>query len=350
MDLVYTEHDKLRYDLVMKTNSPLFVSIEQPQLSDADRTMLRHPWVGGVVLFSKNFTTHAQIKSLVHEIKTLKTPALLVCVDHEGGRVQRFRKEFTLLPAMHRFGELYDSAPETALACAQACGYIIGYELGNVGIDFSFTPVLDLDYGASSVIGDRSFHAKASAVIALAGALIDGLAQTGMPAIGKHFPGHGYVVKDSHLELPEDPRSFADIAATDLLPFQALGKQLAGLMTAHVRYPAIDAHIATFSQYWLKQILREQLGYQGFIFSDDLMMKATGEVGDIAQRADAALNAGCDILLLCNDPDAIATLLANEPLHQQSSPLDYSSLYCKAQSDHSLYQKSIKMLTEQGFI
>jgi beta-N-acetylhexosaminidase len=330
--------------------APLFVSIEQAHLTQADKDMLRHPFVGGVVIFSKNFQSRTQVKALIADIKALKDPALLVCVDHEGGRVQRFRQEFTVLPPMHQLGQLYDADPVEALACAKACGYIIGTELGSVGVDFSFTPVLDLDYGQSSVIGDRSFHADPLVVTVLAGSLVDGLAQAGMQAIGKHFPGHGYVVKDSHLELPQDPRSFAQMAEKDLLPFKNLHPKLAGLMTAHVLYPNIAPQMATFSSYWLKEVLRQELGYQGLIFSDDLLMKATDEVGDISTRAKAALDAGCDILLLCNSDAAVLNLLADKTLIERIGQLDYTRLYYQARVQTDTYQDSLALLTTHRLI
>lgn len=330
--------------------APLFISIEQPHLTEADRQMLRHPWVGGIVIFSKNFTSKEQIQALIAQIKALKNPALLVCVDHEGGRVQRFKKGFTVLPPMHQLGELYDKDPQAALDCAKACGYVIGTELGAVGVDFSFTPVLDLDYGQSSIIGDRSFHADPLIVTALAEHLVDGLAQAGMQAIGKHFPGHGYVVKDSHLELPQDPRSLTEIVQKDILPFEDLHPKLAGMMTAHVLYQNVAPEIASFSSYWLKQVLREQLGYQGLIFSDDLLMKATEPTGNICARAKAALDAGCDILLLCNDDAAAMQLLADKTLTERPGHIDYSGLYYQPRTQSHVYQHSLGLLKKYRLI
>ncbi len=312
--------------------------------------MLRHPFIGGVVIFSKNFISGAQIKELILEIKSLKEPALLVCVDHEGGRVQRFKKDFTIIPPMHKLGELYDQKTELALDCAKACGYIIATELGRVGVDFSFTPVLDLDYGQSSVIGDRSFHHDPEIVSMLAGSLIEGLAQAGMQAIGKHFPGHGFVVKDSHLELPQDPRDLSEIVQKDLLPFEDLHSQLAGMMTAHVLYQNIAPEIATFSSFWLKQVLREQMGYQGLIFSDDLLMKATDASGNMATRANKALDAGCDVLLLCNNDAAVLELLADKSVTDRKADLDYSQLYYQPIAQKHIYNDAIDLLNKQGLI
>jgi beta-N-acetylhexosaminidase len=312
--------------------------------------MLSHPFVGGVVIFSKNFTSKEQIQDLIAQIKALKSPALLICVDHEGGRVQRFKQGFTVLPPMHKLGELYDQNSDVALACANACGYIIGKELGEVGVDFSFTPVLDLDYGQSSVIGDRSFHADPEIVTRLAGALIDGLAQAGMQAIGKHFPGHGFVVKDSHLELPQDPRDLSEIAQKDLLPFEELGSKLAGMMTAHVLYQKVAPEIASFSAFWLKQVLREQLAYQGLIFSDDLLMKATDKTGDISARAKASLDAGCDVLLLCNSDKEVLNLLNDKTITQRQGCVDYSALYYQPKAQLKIYTDAVTLLMNQGLI
>lgn len=328
----------------MANIAPLFISIEQPLLTDADRARLNHSYVGGIVLFTKNFTSQSQIKSLIAEIRALKS-ALLICVDHEGGRVQRFRDGFTRLPPMHCLGEIYDANPALALQYAQACGVIMGTELGEIGVDFSFTPVLDLDYGQNTVIGDRSFHADPQIIIALAGSLIQGLQQTGMAAIGKHFPGHGFVAKDSHLELPQDPRSWDALAQADLVPFQQLQSKLAGIMTAHVQYQAIDPNIATFSPFWLKQILRDQLNYRGVIFSDDLLMKALDVIGDIRMRAQLALVAGCDVLLVCNNNAAVDILLNDNVLQEYSQPIDDANLRNHFKSDPASYQAATQLLS-----
>ncbi|HLF67086.1 MAG TPA: beta-N-acetylhexosaminidase [Gammaproteobacteria bacterium] len=331
----------------MNNYAPLFVSIENPYLTDADRLLLQHPRVGGLVIFSKNFTSKQQMAALIAQIKALKSPPLLISVDHEGGRVQRFKEGFTLIPPMHAIGQIYQADHEQGLILAKASGYIIGTELGAIGVDFSFTPVLDLDYGANSVIGNRSFHHDPEAVIHLAGALINGLAQTGMPAIGKHFPGHGYVSKDSHLELPEDPRSLAQMAP-DLRPFQALQAKLAGMMTAHVRYPQIDPDIASFSAYWLKTLLRQQWSYQGLIFSDDLRMKALDEIAEMNARAQLALDAGCDVILLCNEPTEKLIELADQLLPRQGT-LDYTRLVNHPQSDPKTYEAAKHTLSQLNY-
>jgi beta-N-acetylhexosaminidase len=234
----------------------------------------------------------------------------VIAVDHEGGRVQRFKHGFTIVPAMAQLGKLFDRDPAQALAAARGCGFVIGSELQAHGVDFSFAPVLDVDYGESSVIGDRALHSDPHTIAVLAEALQAGLNAAGMTSIGKHFPGHGYTRADSHLEVPVDDRTLTEISAADLLPFQRLARSgMGGMMPAHVIYPKVDAKAAGFSSVWLQKILREKLGFQGIIFSDDLLMEAAGTAGGIVARANAALNAGCDVVLLCNDPRAQDTLL-----------------------------------------
>jgi len=231
-------------------------------------------------------------------------------VDHEGGRVQRFRHGFTAIPPMRELGKLWDRDPAQAIAAARGCGFVIGSELQAHGVDFSFAPVLDVDYGESGVIGDRALHSDPHAIAVLAEALQAGLNAAGMTSIGKHFPGHGYVRADSHLEVPVDDRTLTEITARDLLPFQRLARSgMGGVMPAHVVYPKVDSKAAGFSSVWLQKILREKLGFQGIIFSDDLMMEGASAAGGVVARANAALNAGCDMALLCNDPRAADSLL-----------------------------------------
>jgi beta-N-acetylhexosaminidase len=278
-------------------------------LADADRARLRHPATGGVILFARNYENPAQLKELVAEIRALR-PSLLLCVDHEGGRVQRFRQGFTGVPPMRRIGEMWDRERAAGLAAARAAGVVIAAELGGHGIDFSFAPVLDLDYGASSVIGNRAFHSDPGAVGELASAFVRGLAQGGMAAVGKHFPGHGYAIADSHLELPRDERPLDEILAKDVAPYRAVSAAgLAGVMPAHVLYPAVDSEAAGYSRFWLGEILRRRLGFDGLIFSDDLSMEGAHIAGGIEERARRALAAGCDMVLLCNDPAGQERLL-----------------------------------------
>ena len=280
-------------------------------LTAEDRRRLRHPLTGGVILFARNYATPVQLAALTAEIHALREPPLLVAVDHEGGRVQRFRDGFTVLPPMRALGAVWDHDPKRAGQLAFDTGTVLATELRACGVDFSFAPVLDLDYGASGVIGDRAFHAKPAAVSALAGRLVAGMRRAGMAAVGKHFPGHGFVRADSHHEIPVDERTLAAIEAADLKPFQALAADgMAGVMPAHVIYPQVDARPAGFSPVWLKQILRERLGFAGTVFSDDLSMEGASVAGNVTARAHAALDAGCDMVLVCNQPAAADQLLA----------------------------------------
>ena len=279
-------------------------------LSDEDRARLRHPAAGAVILFSRNYENPGQLDLLIQEIQKLREPALLVCVDHEGGRVQRFREGFTAIPAMRELGRSWDRDREAAKEAARGAAYIIGAELGAHGIDFSFAPVLDLDYGASSVIGDRALHFDPNAVGALAAALVRGFADAGMAAVGKHFPGHGFAQADSHVEVPRDERSLAEILKKDIAPYrEAIEAGLAAVMPAHVVYAQCDPEPAGYSRYWLQEILRGRLGFRGLIFSDDLSMAGASTAGGPPERARAALAAGCDMVLLCNDPEGQNVLL-----------------------------------------
>ncbi len=285
---------------------PVMIDIAGTALTELDRERLSHPLVGGIILFTRNYKSREQLTALCTEIHALRTPRLLIAVDHEGGRVQRFREGFTRLPAMRRLGELYVAHAESALETARAVGYVLASELRECGVDFSFTPVLDLDYGQSSVIGDRSFGRDPLVVAELANALIEGLHAAGMKSCGKHFPGHGHVAADSHVAIPVDERSWAELQE-DMEAFRR-GK-VDAVMPAHVIYPEVDHRPAGFSPVWLK-ILREQLGFGGVIFSDDLSMEGASVAGGIIERATAAWTAGCDMLLVCNAPDAAGQLLA----------------------------------------
>lgn len=280
-------------------------------LTSDDEMRLRHPLVGGVILFSRNFESKRQLIELTSAIHALRTPPLLIAVDHEGGRVQRFRDGFTRIPPMRELGKIWDAHPKRAKHLAQQAGYVMAAELRACGLDFSFTPVLDVDYGSSGVIGDRAFHSEPQAISELAHSLLLGLKQGGMHTVGKHFPGHGFVRADSHLEIPVDERSYTDIELCDLIPFrQMVHFGLTAVMPAHVIYPKVDKQAAGFSSRWLKDILRGELGFEGCIFSDDLSMEGATVAGGIVQRATAALNAGCDMVLVCNRPDLADELLA----------------------------------------
>jgi len=281
-----------------------------PVLNDEDRARLRHPAAGAVILFSRNYSSPEQLQLLVEEIEKLREPALVVCVDHEGGRVQRFREGFTAIPPMRELGKLWDRDRDLATQAARSAAYVIAAELGAHGIDFSFAPVLDLDYGASSVIGDRALHFDPNAVGALAAAMVQGFADAGMAAVGKHFPGHGFALADTHHGVARDERAFAEILKKDIAPYRiAIQAGLAAVMPAHVVYPQCDPEPAGYSKYWLQEVLRGQLGFDGLVFSDDLSMAGASTVGGPPERARAALAAGCDMVLLCNDPEGQAKLL-----------------------------------------
>lgn len=293
------------------TLGPLMLDVAGTKLTDDDRRRLSHPLVGGVILFSRNYRDPAQLTALCEAIHGLKSAPLLIGVDHEGGRVQRFRDGFTRLPPMRAFGEVWDTHPQRARELARETGYVLASELRAHGIDFSFAPVLDLDYGASSVIGDRAFHANPHAVFQLGQAAMLGMKDAGMAACGKHFPGHGFVVADSHVDVPVDRRTLADIASTDLVPFRLMIEAgLAAIMPAHVIYPEVDDRPAGFSRIWLQKLLRQQLGFDGAIFSDDLCMAGAAVAGDVVERVTAALVAGCDMALVCNRPDLADEVLA----------------------------------------
>lgn len=287
------------------------VDVAAHTLTDHERARLRHPLVGGVILFSRNFSSRAQLTALCAEIHAVRDEPLLIAVDHEGGRVQRFRSDnFTPLPSMRVLGQLWENDPQQALRASTAVGFLLAAELRACGVDLSFTPVLDLDYGVSTVIGDRAFHRDPSVVATLARALVQGLAKAGMAACGKHFPGHGAVAADSHLEIPVDERTLEQILREDAAPYGWLGDLvLPSVMPAHVVYPNVDAAPAGFSRVWVRDILRAGLGYDGVVFSDDLTMEGATVAGDILARAGAALEAGCDMVLVCNRPDLADELL-----------------------------------------
>ncbi|HEY9447316.1 MAG TPA: beta-N-acetylhexosaminidase [Burkholderiales bacterium] len=288
---------------------PVMIDVMGTELTGDDVRRLVHPLTGGVILFTRNFSAPEQLVVLTARIHGLRSPALIVAVDHEGGRVQRFRDGYTRIPPMRVLGRCWDKNPQRAKRLAQDIGFVLAAELRAHGIDLSFAPVLDLDYGASSVIGDRAFHVDPYAVSELARALIHGLKEGGMSAVGKHFPGHGHVQADSHVAVPVDERTYAQIEALDLVPFARLSQAgLGGIMPAHVIYPHVDDHPAGFSQVWLKDVLRGRLRFEGVIFSDDLSMEAASVAGGVTERARAAVEAGCDMVLVCNDPDAVDRL------------------------------------------
>jgi beta-N-acetylhexosaminidase len=288
----------------MHPHAPIILDVAGLTLNTADRRRLAHPLTGGVILFARNWQDRAQLGSLCAEIKAVRED-LLILVDHEGGRVQRFKTDgFTHLPPMRALGELWMKDALKATDVATACGYILAAELRACGVDMSFTPVLDLDFGGSSVIGDRAFHRDPRVAAMLAKSLMHGLLQAGMSSCGKHFPGHGFVKADSHTEIPVDSRSLKTILADDAAPYAWLSTSLHSVMPAHVIYPKVDSRPAGFSSKWLNDILRAQQGFTGAIFSDDLSMEAAtlidGKRVTYTQAAVVALNAGCDMVLLCN--------------------------------------------------
>ena len=292
------------------TLGPLMVDLVGLELSEVERDVLQHPLVGGVILFSRNYESPEQITALTTSIRALRAPHLLISVDHEGGRVQRFREGFTRLPPIGALGQHYMQHPKQTLALAEKTGWLMAAELRSVGVDFSFAPVLDLDYGVSDIIGDRAFHRDPEAVASMAHAYIQGMKRAWMPAVGKHFPGHGAVEIDSHLGLPVDNRYFEDMIQADILPFSRLCQsELAGIMPAHIIYEQSDSLPAGFSPFWIKEILRDRLGFQGAVLSDDLSMEGAAVMGDSLARAEAALDAGCDMVLLCNKPESVEQVI-----------------------------------------
>jgi len=334
-----------------KQLGPVMLDVIGPRLTDEDRKRLLNPLVGGVILFSRHFENREQLSKLTRQIHRLRKPKLLIAVDHEGGRVQRFKTDgFTQLPAMAQLGQLWMRDPMRAMAVATSLGLVMASELRACGVDLSFAPVLDLDYGVSQVIGDRSFHRDPRVVAMLARAVAQGMSTAGMAACGKHFPGHGAVVADSHHAIPVDPRTLTRILREDAAPYFWLGDSvIPAVMPAHVIYPKVDDKPAGFSSRWIREILREKLSYDGVVFSDDLTMEGASVAGDIVARADAALDAGCDMVLVCNRPDLADELLSRlqytpdpisaarlDRLVPKSKPLFWAALICSSSYQHAI--------------
>ncbi len=324
---------------------PVMLDLQGIEIDAREKEMLCHPLTGGVILFSRNFQSPEQLRALTRSIRLLRDPELLIAVDHEGGRVQRFREGFSALPSMSDVGLLW-SEPERARKVARAVGTIIAYELLDHGLDFSFTPVLDVAFGRSSVIGNRAFSADPMTIAALAGELIAGMHEGGAASVGKHFPGHGHVLADSHVAIPVDERSRADIEQSDLVPYRLLiPAGLRAIMPAHVIYPSVHEHPAGFSRVWLQDILRQSLGFGGMIFSDDLAMEGASTAGDIVARARAACEAGCDMVLICNSPTEAEVLLSrfgHHDLHQARA----AAMRAKAAGDQKVrYREAGKTLS-----
>ena len=288
----------------------VMLDLEGTELQVEECELLKHPSVGGLIYFSRNFESVAQITALSAAVRKAAGKPILIAVDHEGGRVQRFRDGFTRLPPIASLGRNYADDPLQAKQAARKAGWLMAAEVRAVGIDFSFAPVLDLDYGTSGVIGDRAFHRDTHIVSALAQAYIEGMREAGMAATGKHFPGHGWVKADSHLEIPRDERTAQQIMAEDMQPFCQLFKGgLDAVMPAHVIYEQVDSEPAGFSKVWLQDVLRQQLKFDGVIFSDDLSMEGASVAGGYAERADRALEAGCDMVLACNNRVGVIDIL-----------------------------------------
>lgn len=288
----------------------LMIDLQGLQLLDEEVERLLHPQVGGLILFTRNYQNPAQLQALIAEVRAVR-PELLIAVDHEGGRVQRFREGFTLIPAAARLGELYEQDRPAALQLARDWAWLLAAELRAFDIDLSFAPVLDLGGPLSRVIGNRALHSEPEGIAALGEAWMLGMRDAGMAAVGKHFPGHGSVAEDSHVEFPLDARALHEIEARDLQPFRSLiDAGLPGMMLAHVIYPAVDIHPAGFSHVWVRELLRERYGFAGAVFTDDLSMAAATKIAEPLARVQMALEAGCDMLLLCNRPQDVAEVLA----------------------------------------
>ncbi len=319
------------------TLGPVMLDVEGLTLTAEDRELLRHPQVGGLILFSRNYESREQLDHLLADVRKSRLPSILVAVDQEGGRVQRFRDGFTELPPLRWIGHEYDLDPDRARQFAKSSGWLMATELLAHGIDFSFAPVLDLDRGCCDVIGDRALHASPEVVASLGLAYMQGLAQAGMAAVAKHFPGHGAVVADSHVALPEDNREYREIL-DDIAPYRSLiDAGLQGIMMAHIRYTQVDPQIASLSEYWMRTILRNELDFRGAIFSDDLSMEGAAVGGSIADRAIMALDGGADMVLLCNNRPEAAPLL--EALEHYDDPAAHVRL-AAMRPDRRRYKRS----------
>ena len=289
---------------------PLLVDVAGTALQAEDRELLKHPLVGGVILFTRNYADVGQLQALVREIHSLREPRLLVTVDHEGGRVQRFRDGFTALPPARLFGQIHDREPKEAARVTELCAWLLAVELRACGVDLSFAPVVDLDYGTSTIIGDRALHADPDVVSDLARSWVLGMRRAGMGACAKHFPGHGYVQGDSHLMLPMDPRPLEALRQKDMVPYERLFRlDLPSIMMAHVVYEQVDERPASLSRRWIVDELRRRMRYEGAVFCDDLSMRGAEKAGDYLDRAVAALEAGCDMLPVCNNRAGVEAIL-----------------------------------------
>ncbi len=334
------------------TLGPVMLDVENLELSQEDKEVLNHPSVGGVILFARNYHDTEQLTKLVQSIRAAAHKNILIAVDHEGGRVQRFKNGFTRIPAMRRIGDVYNKDPKAAKKLATDTAWLMAVELRSVGIDFTFAPVADVDYKKCAVIGDRAFHSNPKTVYEMTYAFCQGLEQAGMASVAKHFPGHGAVKEDSHCELPVDEREFELIYQNDIYPFRLLiQNNLSAIMPAHVIYSKIDSMPAGFSKYWLQTILREQLKFNGVIFSDDLNMHGASVAGShYSDRSNAAREAGCDMILICNNRAAAIEIIddfkiASDPVSATRltrmhgrKPIDHSDII-KMERWHTVVKK-----------
>ncbi len=318
---------------------PLVIDIAGTTLSEDDKAILTHPAVGGVILFSRNYQTRTALAALCQAIRASRDTPLLIMVDQEGGRVQRFKDEFTRLPSLSTFGRYFDHSPDEALTLTKQAGWLMATELLSVGIDLSLAPVLDLNKGMSTVIGDRAFHRNPKIVSQLARAYMQGMNEAGMAGCPKHFPGHGAVVADSHHALPIDERDLATVMADDLLPFtDCIAAAVPAIMAAHITYPYVDNVPVSFSAIWLKKILYEQLGFQGAIISDDLTMQGAAVSMDFGERAKTALAAGCDFILICNQREAVLQALKVLDTPPEVPAVKWQPLQGQTHADPHIYQ------------
>lgn len=328
---------------------PIFLDLLEKKLFPVEAELLKHPLVGGVILFTRNYESPEQLEELIKSIRKACKKLLLISVDHEGGRVQRFRNGFTHLPSMGVLGKFYLENREKALALTKSCGLIMAWELLALGVDFSFAPVLDLNKGLSTVIGDRAFHRDPAIVTTLALALMSGMNEAGMASVGKHFPGHGSVQADSHVALPIDNRPLVEIFQSDLIPFQQLSENISAIMPAHIIFSQIDNRPVGFSPIWLQDILRKQLKFTGVIISDDLSMEGAAGMGSVSDRAQQALEAGCDMTLICNNREGVVETLDTLPQKYFLSEEKFKKLQGTFHYQHHSLRNSSqwKQLSEQ---